>query len=233
MTTNWYIPSGTGSLTIQGTASYSDNLIKVNTVKSGGISPILYFKYVKKKFKLLERVKLDRRLKSAEKAFLDACENGQEALGEKILLEMVITTRESCMYAKGVTKYIDRADAMKFKRKIEKGHISDTKFKEYTRIIPKEVLKKKKSVEECFDDFVVFHYWNEKADDVKNMSLDERAKMRDPILFGIIRETDRLYFVADWEDSYCDLTFSEMVDVLGKDKQGTLKAKVNLKHFKF
>jgi hypothetical protein len=50
--------------------------------------------------------------------------------------------------------------------------------------------------------------------------------MRDPVLFGIIKETDRLYFVADWEDDLCDLSFSEMIDAIGKDdEEFELKAK--------
>jgi hypothetical protein len=50
------------------------------------------------------------------------------------------------------------------------------------------------------------------------MSSDEKSKMRDPILFGYIKETDRLYFIADWEDEYCDLTFDEIIDVVGENK---------------
>jgi hypothetical protein len=50
------------------------------------------------------------------------------------------------------------------------------------------------------------------------MSSEEKQKMKDPILFGYIKETDRLYFIADWEDEYCDLTFDEIVDVIGENK---------------
>lgn len=224
--------SGTTSIVLNSTNNWNPNeYIQTSIVKEIGISPILYFKYVKKKFKILERPKLERRLKTVERAFLEAVENGQDALGEKILRELNLATKESVLYAKGITKYIERSDAIKFKRNLNKGHISDTLLKDYTRIIPKDVLTKKKAVDGCFDDYVIFHYWNEKADDVKNMTPDEKTKMRDPILFGVLKETDRLYFVADWIDEHCDLTFDEMVDVLGKDKKGVIKPKVNLKHF--
>lgn len=193
--------------------------------KQNGISPILYFKFVKSKFKLLERARLDKRLKSIERAFDESVENGQDALAQKILSELVIASRESVIFAKGVTKYIDRDDAMKFKRKINGGHISDTMLKDFTRVIPKDVIKKKRAVESAFDDFVIFHYYNDDQKDLKDLTPDEKNKMRDPILFGIIKETNRLYFIADWEDEFCDLTFNEMVDVIGKDKTGTLKSK--------
>ncbi len=50
------------------------------------------------------------------------------------------------------------------------------------------------------------------------MTPDEHRKMKDPILFGWIKENNRLYFIADWEDEFCDLTFDEIVDVVGETK---------------
>ena len=34
----------------------------------------------------------------------------------------------------------------------------------------------------------------------------EKAKRRDPILFGIFKESRKLYYIGDWVDDYCDLT---------------------------
>ena len=184
-----------------------------------GISPQLYFKYVKKKFGVLEGIKVNSRLEKIKKAVAKAKENGQDLLAEKFLASVGVEVRESTIFAKGITKYVERDVVNKYKNKIRGGHISDTMFKSYTRVIPEDVLAKKKVVEDVFDDFVIYHYWNESAQkDVKNMSPDEKAKMRDPILFGIIKETNKLYFIADWEDEYCDLTFDELVDVVGKQE---------------
>ena len=55
--------------------------------------------------------------------------------------------------------------------------------------------------------------------DTKEMNDDERSQMKDPVLFGYIKETRRLYFIADWEDEHCDLTFDEMIEVVGKDDE--------------
>jgi len=189
----------------------------------GKISAELYFKYSKKKFGMLENMKLKSRLQKLEKAFYKAVENGQEFLGEKLMNELARETRESTLYAKGIKMFIERDDLMKFKYKIKDGHISDTKLKDYTRVIPKDVLAKKEKVKDVFDDFVIFHYYNEdlekKVEKKQKMSSEEKSKMRDPILFGIIKETNRLYFIADWEDEYCDLRFEEIVDVIGKEEE--------------
>lgn len=205
--------------------------VSVEAKVTKGLSPELYFKYVKKKFGTLQSMRLNARLKKLEKAFNAAVENGQTALGEKMMREILRETRESMLYAKGIKHFVELEDVRKFKNKIRNGHISDTKFEKYTRVIPKDVLEKKKKVEDLFDGYVIYHYWNENQDDVSKMTAQERADMRDPILFGVIKESERLYFIADWEDEYCDLTFEEMIDVIGKDdKEYTIprEPKLNL-----
>lgn len=208
---NWYTIEGIGSTAF------------VDVHAKTGIAPQLYFKYIKKKFGTLEKMRLDARLKRLEKAFHKAVDNGQEALGEKIIRELSRETRESMMYAKGIKHFIEYDDLTKFKNRIRGGHISDTKLKDFTRVIPKVVLEKKSKVEACFDGFVIYHYWDSAAEEKRQkkqkVTEEEKQRMRDPVLFGVIKESNRLYFVADWEDEHCDLTFEEMVDVIGKDDE--------------
>ena len=62
-----------------------------------------------------------------------------------------------------------------------------------------------------------------KREKKQKITPEEKSKMKDPILFGFIKETRRLYFVADWEDEHCDLTFDEICDVVGgKDEDHVL-----------
>lgn len=196
--------------------------VDLNQTGKGQISPQLFFSYVKKRFGILERRVLDKRLEKIEKAFDTAVENGQNVLAEKILKNLVIETRESFLYAKGITKYIEKDVLYKYKHRIKGGHISDTMLKDYTRVIPKRVTAKIEKVKEVFDDFVIFHYYEreveQKLEKKQKMTKEEKEKMRDPIVFGIIKETDKLYFVADWDDEYCDLTFDKIVDVIGNQK---------------
>ena len=225
-----YFTLGTGTnqplINITGQASWdsavASGYITVVNDKKTGIHPILAFKYIKKKFGILENLAIKRRLEKLEKACYQAIENGQEALGNKFLREIARETRESTLYAKGIRHFVEREDIWKVKNKIKDGHISDTRFEDFTKVIPKDVLKKKKEVESFFDGFVIYHYYNNEVEDKiakkQKMSESEKQKMKDPILFGYIKETDRLYFVADWEDEYCDLTFDELIDVVGENK---------------
>lgn len=195
---------------------YVQSTVEMKTEKKG-ISPILYFKYAKSKFKMLEKRRFEGRLKRIQSAFRRAVENGQEVLGAKIQKYLSQEVRESVLYAKGIRHFIEKTDLDKHRYNIRDGHISNTLLKDYTRAIPKHVTAKYVSVKNLFDEFVVYHYWNEETKDVKKMSSDEKSKMRDPILFGKIKESDRLYFIADWEDEYCTLTFDKMVDAIGKE----------------
>jgi hypothetical protein len=220
------IDSSCGWIQLDGTAIYNSTISGFSLdVKSDnkGIHPILYFKYIKKKFKPLERMKMDGRLKRLEKAFYKAVDNGQDALGEKLLKQLAIETRETAMFAKGIKLFIEKTDLDKHKHNIRDGHISDTMLKDFTRVIPKNVAEKKKKVEDCFDDFVIYHYWNEKEAEkiIKGQKMDakEEAKMKDPVLFGIIKETNKLYFIADWDDEFCNLSFEELADAIGKDDE--------------
>lgn len=211
-------------LSVSGVANWGNGYVSMEVKKEkAGIHPELYFKYIKSKFGVIEKMKLDARLKRLEAAFNKAVDNGQEALAEKFLKEITREARESVLYVKGIKHFIEKSDLDKHKRNIRGGHISDTKFGEFTRVIPKDVLKKKKEVENLFDGFVIYHVWNDEAEKKREkkqkISSEEKSKMRDPVLFGVIRESNRLYFIADWTDEFCDLSFEELIDHLGSKEE--------------
>ena len=221
LTTTTYANGTSGDFLVWGGADYGVAVSPSNGRKNG-IHPILAFKYIKKKFAFIEGYRIKSRLKKLEKAFYKAAENGQDMLADKIIKELSIQTRESFIYAKGIKSYIEKSDLDKVKHQVRDGHISDTKLEHYTRVIPKSVLKKKAKVDKVFDGFVIYHYYNpeveEKLAKKQKMSEDEKSKMKDPILFGYIKENNRLYFIDDWDDEYCDLSFNELCSVVAEGK---------------
>jgi hypothetical protein len=88
--------------------------------------------------------------------------------------------------------------------------------KNFTRIIPNEVIDTKVKLDELcvFDNYVVMHYdpnnksWAETQEDIN--------RRRDPILFGVILGSRKLYFVGDWVDDLCDLTLEQIAAELGQ-----------------
>lgn len=190
--------------------------------REGGISPILYFKYIKSKFNFLQNKLIEGRLKKLEEAFNVAVENGQTVLAEKFLAELDVNAKETLALAKGLKYWINVGDLNKYKTSLNNGHISDTAYESYTRVIPKSVVKEKQKYDGIFDSFVIYHYYNESQKDLKELSADEKAKMRDPVLFGRIKGSLKLYFIADWEDEYCDLRFEDIIKVIGKSNRHTI-----------
>lgn len=63
--------------------------------------------------------------------------------------------------------------------------------------------------------------------------VQEERRVKDPILFGTFQDTEsktlleRFYFIADWEDEYCDLTLGKMVEKFQVAKSKDIIRKIN------
>lgn len=132
---------------------------------------------------------------------------------------------ESALVAAGFNKFVTEEMMIDFITKSERG-VMVSFLRNYDGNIPDEVyeLKKKADVAMIFDNYVIAHYSDikkaaKKAEAVekKKEAKKEVEKRRDPILFGIIKESRRLYFVADWiEEGLDDLTLEVMEEALKK-----------------
>ncbi len=208
------LSSGTGIQEVNVTLTPDAYRLKRQAQKT--YEPAVFFRYVKAKFSMLEEKRLKSKLDELELAIKNSFENGQIRLGKKFEAEWMARMREAEIHAVGFGRFVEADEVHARKHKIKGGHISDTLLADYTRVIPQKVIKKIEKAKRVFDDFVIYHYWNEDATDVKKMDPIEKSRMKDPIVFGVIKETDRLYFVADWIDEHCDLTFDEMVTVVAE-----------------
>jgi hypothetical protein len=45
----------------------------------------------------------------------------------------------------------------------------------------------------------------------------EAERRKDPILFGVIRGSRKLYYLGSWEDEYCDLTLDKFIEQFGEE----------------
>ena len=146
---------------------------------------------------------------------------GQIALKEKLFGQLVINKYESILYANGYDKLITEDVMVKLTKKAPKA-LSLTYIANYTRTIPLDVIKKKLELDtlEIFDNYVILHYDpNGKS---YAQTVEERRKevekAKDPILFGVIAGSDKLYYVGDWEDEYCNLRLENVVDIVGQEE---------------
>lgn len=143
---------------------------------------------------------------------------GQTALVEKLLSEMIANKYESLLFSNGVYHVVTEEQLVNFAKKTEKG-IDLCYVKNYTRPIPTDVIEKigEANELEVYDNFVVLHYDPNGLN--KKETRKEEAKRKDPIVFGVIAGSNKLYYVADWVDEHCNLTLEKFVDTIGLRKQ--------------
>jgi hypothetical protein len=83
--------------------------------------------------------------------------------------------------------------------------------------VPPNVQVKKVKLDELrvFDNYTILHYDPESK--AVALTKKEIEKKKDPIMFGLVQGSRRLYHVGSWKDEFCDLTFADMVEKYGKD----------------
>lgn len=163
------------------------------------------------------------RTQGYESALQKAQQGGQTALRERLLSGMGAVRSETRLHALGLTKTISEETLVEFVKKCPKGLRLDW-VKNFTRIIPDDVLAKKIKCDEdhIFDNYVVLHYDPDKKSWAETH--EEVAARKDPILFGVLEGRRQLYYVGDWVDEYCDLTLDGIADVLGRRGEKDLDA---------
>lgn len=179
---------------------------------------------------LFDRVKV---LAGKEREFRDRAETylrlihkaialNQEAQLEKLVSELVIHIYESVLAVSGVNRYINISDLVTFQKKCEKQLDIDY-IKNFTRIIPDSVAEKKVWADNLcvFDNYVILYYDpSGKSSDLTEKEKKELDRIKkDPILFGVIQESEKLYYIDSWIDEFCDLTWDQIVEKLGEEKQ--------------
>ena len=150
-------------------------------------------------------------------ALHNATNIGQTALQEELIRGLITNRYESVLYAEGCYYAVTEDMVAKFASQCEKG-LKLSYLKNFSRPIPQDVIDKvaKMNELEVFDNYVVLYYDPEGT--VYKETAYEEAKRRDPIIFGVIAGSKKLYYVADWIDEYCDLTLDAFVDALGIEK---------------
>lgn len=191
------------------------------TVKRLG--PKLFFSYVKSKLNKTEKKKLTSRMRKLQALVKNAEEMGQQGLYEEFSKMLAVVARESEAVACGYDVWVDKKDIEKYMGKVTENDGSRQKIvffkklEEFPRAVPADIQKKIKDAKKkgVFDELWVL-YLDYTGEEVKTNK--EKIRQKDPILFGrFAYDPNKLFYIADWIDDYCDLTLSKFVDALKKD----------------
>ena len=198
----------------------SKNKKKIQNIKLKEL--VLFFNDIKNNIKTLDKSIIDTIINNYKIALVSAEENNQIALKENIIDISNLYKMESILCASSFNRYINETDVIDFYNKASKHeklntNLKLTYIKNFIKPIPKEVSDKRKESDDLcvFDNYVIMHYdYNNTASkDTK----EEIEKKKDPILFGVISGSNKLYYIADWIDDYCDLTLEKFIETIGHD----------------
>ncbi len=168
-------------------------------------------------FENLDQIKIFKeREEYINKAMEVAKRNGQTALVEKINKTRVTHQLESQLLSLGFVKVITEEQLIKYAYECERGLRLDW-IKNFTRNIPSDVVEKKNRADalKIFDNYVILHYDPENKHNA--LTEDDIAKKKDPILFGVCQGTRKLYYIGDWKDEFCTLTFDDLIAKIGEE----------------
>ena len=226
---NFAVSSSTWGGSFNGTTSGATAHYEFNTPHVGAefigfrnsknqISARLYFRYVKRNLNIIEMNRFKSRLKRLEKMADEFEKLGQIAMGEECIKQFIVLSRESAMWACGIKLFITQEQATRFSHCIKGETLKITPLKNFVRIIPPDIVKKVKACvnKKLFDEYVIFHLDN-KA--IKETEKEKIKREKDPIIFGKISETDKYYFIGDWEDELDNLRLTDIVKELSIDKK--------------
>lgn len=136
----------------------------------------------------------------------------------KSAIKMAVLSNESRILKDGrFLKYLSEEQIIKFVRMSKRG-LSISYLSEYDRNIPKEAIDRFNEAEEikAFDNYIILHYTSKKEEKSESKKHKEADKKRDPIMFGLIKGSRKLYYICDWIDEYCDLTLESLIDKIGE-----------------
>jgi len=175
-----------------------------------------FFASVKNSAEELALVK--ERYDNYEKAIEHLKRSGQIAMLEVMNQELEIHRAETQLFALGFRKIITEQNVVDFASKACRELRIDW-IKNFGRVIPEEIINAKEKCDEnlIFDNYVILHYDPFSNGVLKTQAEIEKERKKDPILFGVIAGSNKLYYVADWVDEYCDLTFDKIVEKLGEE----------------
>lgn len=178
------------------------------------LTPTAYFEDVKGRMNNITSEKIKGIYENALKIAKTFIITKQAKAAKKLVLYLDSIEKEMKVIDAGFTKYVLRQDVELYMDKVAKQVVKIVSLGEYERIIPDDVIEKISNIPDgLFDEmYVIFTDYTGKEE--KKVAKEKRDK--DPILFGaILRDgyvTERMYFIADWVDEYCDLTLDKMVE---------------------
>lgn len=180
------------------------------------MTPYQYFQFVKSKVNEINDEDLNKLYSISLELLEKYKKTGQIKASKKLVFHIKSILKEKEIIDLGITKFVYRDDIENYIDNIAKDVVKIIELKNYPREIPDELVETIEKVKDIFDEMYVLFtdYTGEVEKKVE--------KERDPILFGsfidrtIDEMSQRMYYLGDWVDEYCDLTLDKLVSQTDK-----------------
>lgn len=180
------------------------------------LSPYDYFQSVKEKVNEMNDEDLNKLYSISMELLEKYKKTGQIKSAKKLAFHIKSILKEKDIIDLGITKFVYRQDIENYIDNVADNVVKIIELKNYPREIPDELVEIIEKTKDIFDEmYVLFTDYTEELTKKVN-------KERDPILFGsfIDRNSDemsqRMYYLGDWVDEYCDLTLDKLVSQTNK-----------------
>lgn len=192
------------------------------------IDPQDYFNYLKSKKNECTEEFLNNLYSVTLTQLQKAMVTGQDLIIRRLHYAVSVIEREHLLLKEGITAFVLREDIESFIESVQNKRVKVVDLEFFPREIPDEIVEKIKQLKDknIFDNYyVVFTDYTGQISEETREGQNKEAIRRDPILFGAFEQKidgiydicDRFYYIGDWEDEYCELTLSKMVQKMTED----------------
>lgn len=189
------------------------------------IEPTDYFNDLKAKITETQVEQLEKNREFLAKEIQKAHRLGQKNLTHKAAYMWEILEKEMVLHAVGIRKYVYRQDVVRLIDNVTPKHsVKIVELENYPRSIPDKNMEDIENAKDLgiFDVILVVYtdLENEEVHTPEQKAFINRN--RDPVVFGMFYNEkmnlkhDKLYFISDWQDEFCDLTFTKMIEKMAE-----------------
>lgn len=177
------------------------------------LTPYEYFVDIKGRIKDTNSKELNALYENAAQILNRLTITKQKAAAKKVVMYIDSLEKEMKIIESGFKKYVLRNDVELYIDKVASQKVKIIELENYERVIPDDVIDKIASIPEGLFEKMYVIFSDLTGTETKKAKASKKDK--DPILLGCNLldgyVCDRMYYIADWVDEYCDLTFDKML----------------------
>lgn len=187
-----------------------------------------YFEILKSKKQHIDSEKLNNIYDNCLMLLNKYTITGQVDALRKLIFHIESLEAERKILSLGIDTFVYLSDIKEYIGKVPGRVVKIIELHRYEREVPDEIVQSIEKVKDIFSElFVVF------TDYTKDHE-KKHKKETDPILFGMFKDdnsasvVERMYYIGDWEDEYCDLTFDKLIAEMKSCSNVDIEHKIKL-----